>query len=323
MSVKTTIQALNQVFFQAMERDPDVLVMGEDVGVDGGVFRITDGLVAKFPDRVFDTPLAEAGIIGTAIGLSVYGFKPICEIQFSGFIYPAFQEIVSHLARLRNRSRGRFTSHLVIRAPHFGGVRALEHHSEGTEAYYVHTPGLKVVIPSNPYDAKGLMASAIEDPDPVIFLEPLKLYRLKGEVPDDYYTVPLGKANVVAEGNDATVVTYGTMVKLCQNVAEGFKEKGTTLEVIDLRSLNPLDWKTIEASVRKTGRLVIVHEAPRSCGLGAEISALAAERLLTELKAPIVRVTGYDTIMPFYKMENWFIPDEKRIRDGVEKVLSF
>ena len=323
MSQKTTIQALNQVFFQLMERDPAVLMMGEDVGVNGGVFRITEGLHTKFPDRVFDTPLAEAGIIGSAIGLSIYGFKPICEIQFSGFIYPAFQEIVSHLARLRNRSRGRFSAHLVIRAPHSGGVRALEHHSEGTEAYYAHTPGLKVVIPSNPYDAKGLMASAVEDPDPVIFLEPLKLYRLKGDVPDEYYSIPLGSAKVVTEGNDASVVTYGTMVKPCMNVADILREKGKSVEVIDLRSLSPLDWKTIEASVQKTGRLVIVHEAPRTLGMGAEIAALAAERLITDLKGPVVRVSGYDTIMPFYKMENWFIPDESRIRAGVEKALEF
>ncbi len=323
MSQKTAIQALNQVFFQAMERDPSVLMMGEDVGVDGGVFRITDGLVAKFPDRVFDTPLAEAGIIGTAIGLSVYGYKPICEIQFSGFIYPAFQEIVSHLARLRNRSRGRFQCHIVIRSPHFGGVRALEHHSEGTESFYVHTPGLKVVIPSNPYDAKGLMASAIEDPDPVMFLEPLKLYRLKAEVPDEYYTIPLGEAKVCALGNDVTVVTYGTMVKPCLNVAEELGEKGSSVEVIDLRTLSPLDWKTIEASVKKTGRLVIVHEAPRTLGMGSELAALAAERLITDLKGPVVRVTGYDTVMPYYKMENWFIPDESRIREGIEKVLQF
>jgi len=324
MTTMIMVQALNNALRLELKRDKDVLVMGEDVGKDGGVFRVTDKLFEEFgDDRVTDTPLAEAGIIGTAIGLAAYGFKPVAEIQFSGFIYPGFDQLISHAARIRNRSRGRFTCQLVVRAPYSGGVRALEHHSESMEALYVHTPGLKVVIPSTPYDAKGLLLSSIRDPDPVIFLEPKRLYRaIKEDVPEDDYTIPLGKANVMQEGSDVTLISWGAMVKVARDAAKQLEGK-RSVEVIDIRSLKPLDTETIINSVKKTGRCVIVHEAPRTGGFGAEIVARINEKALLSLEAPVERVTGFDTVVPLPKLENYYLPNAQRVVKAIEKVMSY
>lgn len=319
------IQALNSALFNALEKDPSALVLGEDVGIDGGVFRVTDGLLKKFgPERIFDTPLSESGIIGTAIGLSLTGFRPITEVQFSGFVYPGFDQLISHASRLRNRSRGKYACPLVVRMPCSGGVRALEHHSESMEALFCHTPGLKVVMPSSPKDAKGLLLSSISDPDPVVFFEPLKLYRsIKEEVPEDYFEIPIGKANVLKPGEQATVVSYGSMIPNCLEAMEALQKKGINAELIDLRSLSPIDFETIEQSVRKTGRLIVVHEAPRSFGVGAEIAATVAERNVLDLDAPVNRVTGYDTIMPYYRLEQEYIPSPQRIAFEIEKTVRF
>lgn len=324
MALLTIAEALNLALKQEMKRDPTVLLMGEDVGVDGGVFRITDGLIKEFGDsRVFDTPLAEAGIVGTAIGLAMAGMKPVAEIQFDGFVYPAFDELISHASRMRNRSRGKYTCPLVLRFPYSGGVKALEHHSESMEVLYIHTPGLKVVCPSTPYDAKGLLVAAIRDPDPVIFMEPKRLYRsLKEDVPEDDYIVPLGQARVMIEGSDVTAIAWGAMIPHLLKAQAAFAKESISLEVIDLRTLSPIDTETIIASVKKTGRCVILHEAPRTCGLAAEISAQIMERALFDLKAPVERVTGFDIIPPLLKMEDYNIPDDKRLFAGIRKVLS-
>ncbi len=323
MPQMTLIQAINDALKTEMRRDPTVIVMGEDVGVNGGVFRATEGLYQEFgPDRAIDTPLAESGIVGTAIGMALNGLKPVAEIQFDGFLPPAFDQIVSHAARIRWRSRGRYHVPIVIRVPYGGGIRALEHHSEAPEAYYVHTPGLKVVIPSNPYDAKGLLIAAIRDPDPVIFFEPKRLYRaFRQEVPEGDYIVPIGKASVVREGTDVTVISWGAMVRICLQAIEQLE--GVSVELIDLRTLAPLDIETILSSVAKTGRAVIVQEAPRTCSLASELTALITERLLLQLQAPVVRVTGYDTHIPYLTMEQYYLPDAGRVRKGIEKVLSF
>lgn len=323
MPQMTLVQAINDALKTEMRRDPTVIVMGEDVGVNGGVFRATENLYKEFgPDRAIDTPLAESGIVGTAIGMAINGLKPVAEIQFDGFMPPAFDQIVSHAARIRWRSRGRFHVPLVIRVPYGGGIRALEHHSEAPEAYYVHTPGLKVVIPSNPYDAKGLLISAIRDPDPVIFFEPKRLYRaFRQEVPEGDYTVPIGKASIVREGTDVTVISWGAMVRVCLQAVEQLE--GTSVELIDLRTLAPLDMETILRSVAKTGRAVIVQEAPRTCSVASELTALITERALLQLQAPVVRVTGYDTHMPYLTMEQYYLPDAGRVRKGIERVLSF
>ncbi len=323
MPQMTLVQAINDALKTEMRRDPTVIVMGEDVGVNGGVFRATEGLYQEFgPDRAIDTPLAESGIVGTAIGMAINGLKPVAEIQFDGFMAPAFDQIISHAARIRWRSRGRFHVPIVIRVPYGGGIRALEHHSEAPEAYYVHTPGLKVVIPSNPYDAKGLLISAIRDPDPVIFFEPKRLYRaFRQEVPEGDYTVPIGKASLVREGTDVTVITWGAMVRVCLQAIEQLE--GISVELIDLRTLKPLDIETVLTSVAKTGRAVIVQEAPRTCSLASELIALINERLLLQLQAPVVRVTGYDTHIPYLTMEQYYLPDAGRVKKGIEKVLSF
>lgn len=324
MALLTIADALNRALFQEMQRDPTVMILGEDVGKDGGVFRISDGLFEKFgADRVADTPLAESGIVGAAIGLAMAGMRPIAEIQFDGFVYPAFDQLISHAARMRNRSRGKFTCPLVVRFPYSGGVRALEHHSESMEAIYVHTPGLKVVCPSTPYDAKGLLAAAIRDPDPVIFMEPKRLYRsLKEEVPDEEYIIELGKARVMIEGNDVTVIGWGAMVPIMLKAHAAFAKEGISLEVIDLRTLSPLDTETILNSVQKTGRCVVIHEAPHTAGLGAEISAIIMEHALFSLKAPVVRVTGFDVIMPLMKSEDYYLPNEKRLIEGIKRTLA-
>ena len=323
LQVMNLVQAINLGLKQEMARDKKVIVLGEDVGVDGGVFRVTDGLYQKFgAQRVIDTPLAESGIVGTSIGLAVGGMKPVAEIQFDGFMYPALDQIISHASRIRTRSRGRFSCPMVLRAPYSGGVRALEHHSESPETYFIHTPGLKVVIPSTPYDAKGLIVSSIRDPDPVIFLEPKKLYRsIKQQVPTEEFTVPLGKANVFREGSDVTIITYGSMMRPSIDAAERLKEK-VSCEVIDLRTLKPLDNQTIFESVKKTGRAVIIQEAPRTCGFAAEISARITENLFSRLKAPVERVTGFDTAMPLPKLENYYLPDTNRIVKAINKVVG-
>ncbi len=319
----TLVQAINDALKTEMRRDPTVLVMGEDVGVNGGVFRVTENLYKEFgPDRSIDTPLSEAGIIGTAIGMALNGLKPVAEIQFDGFLSPAFDQIVSHAARIRWRSRGRFHVPLVIRAPYGGGIRGPELHSESPEAHYAHTPGLKVVIPSNPYDAKGLLIAAIRDPDPVIFFEPKRLYRaFRQEVPEGDYTVPLGKANVIREGTDVTVLSWGAMVRICLQALDQLE--GVSVELVDLRTLAPLDIETILSSVTKTGRVVIVQEAPRTCSVSSELTALITERVLLHLQAPVVRVTGYDTHIPYLTMEQYYLPDAGRVKKGIEKVLSF
>ena len=314
------VQALNMALREEMDRDKDVVVLGEDVGKDGGVFRVTDGLFSRFgPERVIDTPLAETGIVGAAIGMAAYGLKPVVEIQFMGFIYSAVDQLFSHAARIRSRSRGRFTSSLVIRTPYGGGVKALEHHSESTEALFCHMPGVKVVVPSSPRLAKGLLLSAIRDPDPVVFLEPTRLYRLvKEDVPDINYTTPLGKARIVQEGKDVTVVAWGSILQRTMKAVEGFNA-----EVIDLMTLCPFDEETVLQSAKKTGRVVIVHEAVATCGLGAEISATIAEHAMLHLKAPIVRVTSYDVVLPLPKLEDYYLPNIGRIRKGIETVLQY
>ncbi len=316
------VEAVRDALDTELANDDDVVLMGEDIGVDGGVFRATDGLIDEYgEDRVIDTPLAESGIVGTAIGLAVRGFRPVAEIQFSGFIYPAFDQLISHASRIRNRSRGAYTCPLVVRAPYGGGIQAPEHHSESMEALYAHTPGLKVVIPSTPADAKGLLISAIRDPDPVVFLEPKKVYRaFKEEVPDGEHTVPIGEANVVQEGEDVTVVSWGAMMRPTLAAAENVD---ASVEVIDLRTISPLDLDTLYESIEKTGRLVVVHEAPKSCGVGAEISATINEHDLLYLEAPIRRVTGFDTIMPQYKLEDEYLPDENRVIQAIQDVVNF
>ena len=317
------VEAINLALKQEMKKDKDVLVLGEDVGIDGGVFRVTEGLLKLYGEkRVIDTPLSESGIIGISIGMAVYGLKPVAEVQFSGFMYPGFDQLISHASRIRNRSRGRFSCPMVVRTPYSGGIKALEHHSESMEALYVHTPGLKVVIPSGPYDAKGLLISAIRDPDPVIFLEPTRVYRaIKEDVPEKEYALPLGKCNLVKAGNEITVVSYGAMMKLVLEAVE--KLENVSAEVIDVRTLSPLDDETIINSVKKTGRCVVVNEGPRSCGFAAEIIARINEKALLSLEAPVKRITGYDTIIPLAKLEDKYLPSVKRIMHGIEEVLSF
>jgi pyruvate dehydrogenase E1 component beta subunit len=325
MPVVNMIQALNDALKLEMRRDPRVVILGEDVGKLGGVFRVSVDLLKEFgPDRVMDTPLAEAGIIGTAIGMALYGLRPVPEIQFIDFIFPAFDQIVNELAKYRYRSGGQYSCPLVIRTPYGGGIRGGHYHSQSPEALFIHTPGLKVVIPSNPYDAKGLLLSAIRDEDPVIFMEPKRIYRAsKGEVPEGEYTVPLGKAGISQEGKDVTLLAYGAMLHTVNEAVDAIdKEDGTSCEVIDLRTLVPLDTKTIIESVQKTGRAVVVHEAPKTCGFGAELIALINEKAFLNLQAPPVRVTGFDTPFP-YTLEHEYLPDVGRIREAVQQVMSY
>jgi pyruvate dehydrogenase E1 component beta subunit len=321
----TLVQAVRDGLHTEMRRDEDVIVLGEDVGKNGGVFRATEGLYDEFGgDRVIDTPLAESGIVGTAIGMAAYGLRPVPEIQFSGFMYPAFDQIVSHAARLRTRSRGRFTCPLVIRAPYGGGIRAPEHHSESKEAFYAHEAGLKVVIPSTPYDTKGLLLSAIRDPDPVVFLEPKLIYRaFRGEVPEGEYTVPIGEAQVRREGADVSVFVYGAMTPRTLEAAENLAEEGVECEVVDLRTVSPLDRAAIVDSFKKTGRACVVHEAPRSGGLAGEITATIQEEALLYQEAPVVRVTGYDVPYPLYALEDYYLPSVARIEDGIREAVEF
>ena len=318
------VQAVKSALEQEMVRDPNVIVLGEDVGRNGGVFRATEGLFDEFgEDRVIDTPLSEIGIVGVTIGLALYGLRPVAEIQFEGFLYPALDQLISHAGKIRNRSRGRFHVPLVVRVPYGGGIRAPEQHSDSPETYLVHTPGIKVVTPSNPYDTKGLLVSAIRDPDPVVFLEPKRVYRaIRGEVPEEDYAVPLNEAKVVREGDDVTLISWGAMMRPTTEAAEKAKNKAS-VEVIDLRALSPIDVKTLTRSVEKTGRAVVVHEAPRTCGLGAEITALINEKVFLSLEAPVVRVTGPDVPYPLYKLENYYLPNVERIKRGIEKIASF
>ncbi|MBI4017798.1 MAG: alpha-ketoacid dehydrogenase subunit beta [Candidatus Aenigmarchaeota archaeon] len=318
----TMVEALNIALKQEMAKDSSVIVLGEDVGKDGGVFRVTDGLWEKFGgERVIDTPLAESAIIGASIGLALGGMKPVCEAQFDGFSLPMLDQLISHASRIRWRSRGRFAAHLVLRFPYGGGIRALEHHSDSPEAYYAHTPGLKVVIPSSPYDAKGLLVSAIRDPDPVVFMEPKRVYRaIREDVPETEYTVPIGKANVVQEGSDITLVSWGAMVRECK---EALALTPYSVELIDLRTISPMDTKTVIESVKKTGRAVVVQEAPRNCSVSAEVAATIQKEAFLSLKAPVKRVTGFDTVIPFARMEGFYIADEKRIAKEIEKVMKF
>jgi pyruvate dehydrogenase E1 component beta subunit len=321
----TLVQAINRSLKQEMERDPSVVVLGEDVGKDGGVFRVTEGLLEDFgPERVMDTPLAESGIVGTAIGLALGGYRPVAEIQFMGFMYPAVNQLFAHAARYRNRSRGRFHVPLVVRMPYGGGIHPPEHHSESYEALLVNTPGLKVVIPSNPHDAKGLLASAIRDDDPVVFLEPKRIYRaFRDEVPTAPYTVPIGKAEVAKEGKDVTIIAYGAMVRVALEAHEALGREGVSAEVLDLRTVNPLDVEAIVASVSKTGRAVVVHEAPRSAGVGAEVVALINEHALLDLQAPVQRVTGFDTVFPYSMLENLYLPSRDRVAAAVKRTMEF
>jgi pyruvate dehydrogenase E1 component beta subunit len=319
------VEAINLALREEMERDKRVVVLGEDVGREGGVFRVTDGLQERFGhDRIVDTPLAESGIVGTAMGMALYGLRPIAEIQFDGFLYPCLDQITNHIGRIRNRSRGRFTCPLVIRVPYGGGIHAPEHHSESPEAILAHTPGIKVVIPATPYEAKGLLLSSIRDPDPVIFLEPKRIYRaIREEVPEGDYTIPLGKARLVQEGKDVTVIAWGAMVREALNAAEQMKADKVDVEIIDLRTISPMDVEAVVNSIRKTGRGVIVHEAPKTCGLGAEIIALISEKAFLSLQAPIERVTGFDIPVPLLKSEHYYLPNPQRIVTAVKKVMSF
>ncbi len=323
MTEMTLVQAVNRGLEEAMRQDPDVLLLGEDIGVNGGVFRATEGLFKQFgADRVIDTPLSETGIVGTAIGMALYGLKPVAEIQFLDFIYPAFDQIVSELAKFRYRSGGQYPCPVTIRAPYGGGIKGGLYHSQSTEAYFCHTAGLKVAIPSTPADAKGLLLTAIHDPDPVIFLEPKRIYRsVTGEVPDGDHRVPFGRARLVREGNDVSVFAYGAMVAPATEAAEALAAEGLSTEVIDLRSLVPLDEEAVVASVEKTGRAVVVHEAARTCGFGAELSAILAEKAFFSLRAPIARVTGYDTPFP-YALENAYLPNAEKIVHAVRATMK-
>jgi len=325
MGKLTILQAVTNALDIALEKNKEVIVMGEDVGPDGGVFRATEGLFKKYGDkRVFDTPLAESGIVGSAIGMAAMGLRPIAEIQFDGFTYPALDQMFSHAARLRNRSRGQLKCPFVLRFPYGGGIRALEHHNESPEAYFCHTPGLKVVVPSTPHDTKGLLLAAIKEQDPVVFMEPKRIYRaIKEEVPEKEYTIEIGKARLVQEGSDVTLIGWGAMVREMEKAAKELAAKGTKVEIIDVRTLNPCDYDAIYKSVQKTGRAIIVHEAPRTCGFGAEIAARIQEHCILNLKAPVLRVTGYDTPFPYFKLEEEYLPGPKRIGKAVEQVMNF
>ena len=324
MATLTLIQAVNDALKTSMRKDDRVTVFGEDVGPKGGVFLATEGLTSEFgTGRCFDTPLSEDGIVGAAIGMAMNGLLPVCEIQFQDFIYPAFDQIVSEAAKLRYRSGGQYTAPLVIRTPYGGGIRGGLYHSQSGEAYFCHTPGLKVVIPSTPHDAKGLLLASIADPDPVLFLEPKALYRtVKGEVPDDYYTVELSTTRTVREGQHVTVFCYGAMVPVVEKAAAKAAEQGIEAHVMDLRTLLPLDEDAVLDAAKRTGRVVVVHEAPRFCGYGSEISALIAENAIEYMEAPVRRVTGFDTPFP-NTLEHHYMPDDRRVLDAIEYVASF
>ncbi|MFZ4398713.1 MAG: alpha-ketoacid dehydrogenase subunit beta [Bacteroidales bacterium] len=325
MKVMNMVNAINDALNIKLADDRNVIVYGEDVGVEGGVFRVTEGLQLKYGvERVFDSPLAESAIVGTAVGMAAAGLKPVVEMQFSGFAYPALNQIISHVSRLHNRSRGRYNMSMVIRMPYGGGINALEHHSESMEAFYGHIPGLKVVIPSTPHDAKGLLISAIESNDPVIFMEPKRIYRaIKQEVAEEKFSVPIGKAKVLNSGTDVTVVAYGAMVREVQKAIQMAKEAGISVELIDLRTIYPIDKETITASVKKTGRIITVAEGPTSFGMGAEIAAIISEEAFLHLEAPPKRVTGFDTIVPLPKGEHFYLLTPEKIFYEIERTVKY
>lgn len=320
----TLIEAVRDALAFEMERNPALVLLGEDIGRNGGVFRATEGLWERFgPERVLDTPLAESGIVGMAIGMALAGLRPVAEIEFVDFIYPAFDQIVSEMAKFRYRSAGQFPAPVVLRAPSGGGIKGGHYHSQSPEAYFVHTAGLVVVIPSTPADARGLLLSAMRSPDPVIFLEPKALYRtVKGEVPEGDRPVPLGTARIVREGKDLSLLTYGAMVPVAEGAAAEADAEGFGIEVIDLRTLWPLDIEAVTGSVAKTGRAVVLHEAPKSCGFGAELASLVQEKVFLHLKAPVARVTGFDTPFP-YALEKLYLPDSRRVLDSIRSTMSF
>ena len=322
---KHMVSALNEALREEMKNDESVMILGEDVGVDGGVFRVTEGLQSEYGEyRVVDTPLAEAGIVGSSVGLALNGMKPVCEIQFSGFSYQAFHQVKQHMARFRQRSNSTMNVPMVLRAPCSGGIRALEHHSESPESFFIHAQGLKVVMPSGPYDAKGLFVAALRDPNPVVFLEPKKIYRsFKEEVPDENYEIDLDKANVVKEGSDVTIISWGAMVKVAKQAAEELEQEGASVEIIDMRTLWPFDMETITKSVEKTGRVVIVQEATRVCSLSSELVAQIQSRSVLSLRAPVSRVTGWDVPYPQFALENYFLPNAKRVVKKVKEVIEF
>jgi pyruvate/2-oxoglutarate/acetoin dehydrogenase E1 component len=324
VSERFLVEAINDALHVELERDDAVMVMGEDVGRAGGVFRATAGLRDRFgPDRCVDTPLAEAGILGTAVGLCMAGWRPVCEMQYDAFSYPCLDQLITHVGRYRWRSGGKMEFPLVVRMPYGGGVRAPELHDDSPETYYVHTPGVKVAIPSTPSDAKGLLAAAIRDPDPVVVLEPKLIYRTeRAEVPDGEHVVPLGRARIAREGADVTLVAYGAMVPLCERAADALAGEAS-IEVLDLRTLKPLDEETLLASAAKTGRVVIVQEAPRTAGFGAEVAAVLAEKAILDLQGPVLRVTGYDVPYPYWKIEDAYMPSVERVVDAVRRLLRF
>ncbi len=321
MSDRFLVEAVNDALHVEMERDESVLVLGEDVGRSGGVFRATAGLLDRFgPDRCVDTPLAEAGILGSAVGLCMAGLRPVCEMQYDAFSYPCLDQLITHVGRYRWRTGGTMTFPITIRMPYGGGVRAPELHDDSPETYYVHTPGIKVAIPSTPADAKGLLAAAIRDPDPVVIFEPKLHYRnVRQEVPDGEHVVPLGKARLVREGDDVSLVAYGAMVHVCERAAD---ELDASVEVLDLRSLKPLDEEALLATAAKTGRVVLVQEAPRTCGFAAELAAILAEKALYDLRAPVIRVTGYDVPYPYWTIEDAYMPSVARVVDGARRALE-
>ncbi len=326
MASMNMVKSLNLALTEAMREDENVTLLGEDIGLDGGVFRITEGLLEEFgSDRVIDTPVAEAGIVGAAIGMSLYGLRPVCEMQFSGFAYQAFHQIEGHVSRMRNRSRGRFPVPMVIRMPYGGGIRAIEHHSESREAIYAHTPGLQVVVPSTPRIARALLRASMLSPDPVIFYEPKALYRaFREEVPDEPEVYPFGKARVVCEGDDITLIGYGAMVRVMEEAAEELRDQdGVSAEVIDLISLAPMDTETMVASVAKSGRAIVVHEGPRRCGMGAEVAARLAESALDHLEAPVRRITGFDVQFPYFARERAFMPNSDRVIQAARELLEY
>lgn len=325
MKIMNMVNAINDALDIKLKEDRNTIVYGQDVGVEGGVFRVTEGLQKKYGnDRVFDSPLAESGIVGTAVGMAVAGLRPVVEIQFSGFVYPAFNQIISHAARMRNRSRGRYQTPIVIRMPYGGGINALEHHSESMEALFGHMPGVKVVIPSTPHDAKGMLITAVESNDTIIFMEPKRIYRaVKQEVSEDKYSIPLGKANIISQGTDVTLVAYGAMIREAQKAMILAKEAGISVELIDLRSIYPVDRDTIANSVQKTGRIITVTESPKSFGVASEIAQLVLEDAFLYLEAPPKRITGFDTIVPLPKGEHHYMISPEKIFYDIEKTVKF
>ena len=325
MAASTLLEAIRDALHSELGNDERVVLLGEDIGRDGGVFRVTEGLQACYGQaRVMDAPIAESGIVGMAVGMAIAGLRPVPEIQFMGFLYPAFDQLINHVARMRNRSRGRFTCPLVVRVPYGGGIHPPEHHSESTEAMLVHTPGLQVVVPATPYDAKGLLISAIRSPDPVIFLEPKRIYRaVRQEIPEESYTVPIGEARLAREGSDVTVIAWGSMMHTVLQAAESLVADGISPEILDLRTLSPMDVPAIIASVEKTGRAVVVHEAARTAGLGAEIVAQINEKALLSLEAPVERVSGFDTVFPLPQLEKYYLPTPEMVVAAVHRVLAF